>query len=144
MFMQHINYTLAALLVVSNVTMAEPPNDSTVYEPGFGERILLAQASTGASNPSTEAQQKTQRREARPEPTEQESLALAALEGLMAQPSQRALPIVQRVLSGPQSTLVKQRALFILSQMDEPEAQTLLVQTARSTDPALRGEAIRN
>ncbi|HVF16659.1 MAG TPA: HEAT repeat domain-containing protein [Steroidobacteraceae bacterium] len=139
--MQHFNYTLAALLVVSNVTMAEPASDSAIYEPAV-ERILLAQAST--TTPTAEAQRESGRRESRREPSEQESLALAALEGLMAQPSERALPIVKRVLSGPQSTLVKQRALFVLSQMDGAEAQTLLVQTARSADPALRGEAIRN
>jgi HEAT repeat protein len=77
-------------------------------------------------------------------PTEAEELALAALEGLMAQPSSRALPIVKRVLAGPQSTIVKQRALFVLSQIDGPEAREILAQTARSTDPALRNEAIRS
>jgi hypothetical protein len=41
------------------------------------------------------------------EPTGDEELALAALEGLMAQPGDRALPIIKKVLAGPQSTLVK-------------------------------------
>jgi len=77
-------------------------------------------------------------------PTPDEELALAALEGLMAQPSERALPIIKKVLTGSQTTLVKQRALFVLSQMDSPEAQQILVQTARSTDAAMRGEAIRS
>jgi hypothetical protein len=140
--MQHVNYTCAALLVISNVTLAEPSRDSAIYAPESRERIVLAQASTERS--SAETQRDAERRQSRSEPTEQESLALAALEGLMAQPSERALPIVKRVLSGPQSTLVKQRALFVLSQMDEPEAQTLLVETARSSEPALRAEAIRN
>ncbi|HET9447627.1 MAG TPA: HEAT repeat domain-containing protein [Steroidobacteraceae bacterium] len=77
-------------------------------------------------------------------PTEQEELALAAMEGLMAQSSERALPIIRKVLAGSQTTLVKQRALFVLSQIDEPEAQDILIQTTRSTDPALRKEAIRS
>jgi HEAT repeat protein len=77
-------------------------------------------------------------------PTPDEELALAALEGLMAQPSERALPIIKKVLAGSQTTLVKQRALFVLSQMDSPEAQQILVQTTRSTDPAMRAEAIRS
>ena len=77
-------------------------------------------------------------------PTEQEELALAAMEGLMAQSSERALPIIRKVLAGSQTTLVKQRALFVLSQIDEPEAQDILIQTARSTDAALRKEAIRS
>ena len=42
-----------------------------------------------------------------------EELALAALEGLLAQPGDRALPIIKKVLAGSQSTLVKQRALFV-------------------------------
>jgi len=77
-------------------------------------------------------------------PTANEELALAALEGLMAQPAERALPIIKRVLAGSQTSLVKQRALFVLSQIDSPEAQQILVQTSRSTDAALRGEAIRS
>ena len=77
-------------------------------------------------------------------PTQDEDLALAALEGLMAQPSERALPILKKVLSGSRSTLVKQRALFVLSQIDSPEAGQLLAETARSADSALRGEAIRS
>jgi len=77
-------------------------------------------------------------------PTANEELALAALEGLMAQPAERALPIIKKVLAGSQTSLVKQRALFVLSQIDSPEAQQILVQTSRSTDAAMRGEAIRN
>lgn len=76
-------------------------------------------------------------------PTEDEELALAALEGLVAQSSARALPILKKVLAGPQSTLVKRRALFVLGQIGTPEAREILLQTARSTDSELRGEAIR-
>jgi hypothetical protein len=77
-------------------------------------------------------------------PTEQEELALTAMEGLMQQPPERALPIIKKVLAGPQTTLVKKRALFVLSQLDSPEADEILVQTSRSPDAALRREAIRN
>jgi len=77
-------------------------------------------------------------------PTPDEELALAALEGLMSQSPERALPIIKKVLAGPQSTLIKQRAMFVLCQIDSPEAQEILVQTARSPDAALRGEAIRS
>jgi hypothetical protein len=76
-------------------------------------------------------------------PTNDEELAIAALEGLMAQSDERALPIIKRVLAGSQSTLVKQRALFVLAQIESPEALQILAQTARSSNPALRGEAIR-
>jgi HEAT repeat protein len=77
-------------------------------------------------------------------PTEQEELALAAMEGLMSQPPERALPIIKKVLAGPQTTLIKQRALFVLSQIETPEAGEILLQTSRSTDAALRREAIRS
>src|SRR5688572_7335116 len=72
-----------------------------------------------------------------------EELALAALEGLMSQSSERALPIIKKVLAGSQTTLVKQRALFVLSQIDGAEAQQILLQAAHSSDAAMRGEAIR-
>ena len=77
-------------------------------------------------------------------PTSDEELALAAMEGLMAQPPERALPIIKKVLAGSQTTLVKQRALFVLSQIDSPEAREILAQTARSSDAAMRSEAIRS
>src|SRR5690242_14031498 len=65
-------------------------------------------------------------------PTGDEELALAALEGLLAQPGERALPIIKKVLAGSHSTLVKQRALFVLSQIDNAEARQILAQTTRS------------
>jgi HEAT repeat protein len=77
-------------------------------------------------------------------PTDDEELALAAMEGLMAQPAERALPIIKKVLAGSQSTLVKRRALFVLSQINGPEALDILTQTARSSDADMRGEAIRS
>jgi HEAT repeat protein len=77
-------------------------------------------------------------------PTDDEELALAAMEGLMAQPEERALPIIKKVLAGSQSTLVKRRALFVLSQINGPEALDILTQTARSADADMRAEAIRS
>ena len=77
-------------------------------------------------------------------PNADEDLAMAALEGLMAQPGERALPIIKKVLAGSQTTLVKRRALFVLSQIDLPEAKTILAQTSRSSDSAMRDEAIRS
>jgi hypothetical protein len=72
-----------------------------------------------------------------------QELAMAALEGLMSQPSERALPIIKKVLAGSQPTTVKKRALFVLSQLDSAEAQQILMQTSRSADAGMRGEAIR-
>jgi HEAT repeat protein len=142
--MQSFTPLLAALLVVSNVSLADPPADASLVTQISGEsdpRIYLAQASTSEARSSkTDAEKRKTERA----PTDDEALALAALEGLMAQPAERALPILKKVLSGPQSALVKRRALFVLSQIHEPEAQTILLETTKSADPSLRAEAIRN
>lgn len=84
------------------------------------------------------------RKETRRGPTDDEALALAALEGLINMPPDRALPILKRVLSGDQSILVKKRALFVASQFDRAEAQQLIIDVAKQRDNPLRREAIRN
>jgi len=61
----------------------------------------------------------------------------------MQAPSDRALPIVAKVLSGNHSDEVKSRALFVLSQMEYSEARELLVQTANTSSGELRLQAIR-
>jgi hypothetical protein len=76
-------------------------------------------------------------------PTEQEELAIAALEGLMAAPPERALPLLKRVLAGSQTDLVKMRALFVLSQINNDEAQKMLLDLARADTGDLRLESIR-
>ncbi len=112
--MRHTLITLAALLAIGGIAQAQTP-----------------------PAPAREAHSDR-------EPTANEELALAALEGLMAQPADRALPILKKVLAGSQTTLVKRRALFVLSQIDSEEARQILAQTSRSTDAGLRGEAIRS
>ena len=72
-----------------------------------------------------------------------EELKIAAVEALMSAPEERALPIVQKVLAGDHSDDVKERALFILSQMDSPEAQEILLETARTSSGDLQQESIR-
>lgn len=72
-----------------------------------------------------------------------DELKIAALEALMSAPAEQALPRVARVLTGNNSDEVKERALFVLSQIDLPEAQTLLLETVRQNSGELRMEAIR-
>jgi HEAT repeat protein len=137
--MTSINKILIALLMISNATAAEaPPESSTRSIEG-----TIAQAQAQAEKASAAARADS-KRESRRAPTDEEALALAALEGLMSQPPERALPIIKRVLAGSQTTLVKRRALFVLSQIDAPEAQEILLQTSRSADEGLRQEAIRS
>ena len=118
--------TLVALLVVSTTFAQAPSKPAKPARPAMP--AVPAQPAQAADRA----------------PTDDEELALAAMEGLMAQAPERALPIIKKVLAGPQTRLVKQRALFVLSQIDSPEAREILVQTARSSDPAMRGEAIRS
>jgi HEAT repeat protein len=72
-----------------------------------------------------------------------EQLKIAALEALITAPADRALPIVTKVLNGDYSDGLKSRALFVLSQMDQPEAQQLLVDTARNGSGTVSLDAIR-
>lgn len=73
---------------------------------------------------------------------ERDALKIAAIEALMSAPPERALPAVTKVLQGNNSDEVKEAALFILSQIETPEAQALLLDMARSSEGELREEAI--
>ena len=72
-----------------------------------------------------------------------EELKIAAIEALMSAPEERALPILQKVFSGDHSDYVKMRALFVLSQIELPEAQALLIDTAKNGNDTFKLEAIR-
>lgn len=75
--------------------------------------------------------------------SEKEGLVLTALEGLMMARAERALPLVQKVLNADHSDEIKSRALFVLSQINLPQAQEILVDYARDADSALQADAIR-
>jgi HEAT repeat protein len=72
-----------------------------------------------------------------------EQLKIAAMEALISAPPERALPLVNKVLDGNSSDELKERALFILSQIDRPEAQETLLRFARESTGELQEEAIR-
>ena len=72
-----------------------------------------------------------------------DSLRMAALEALISAPPERALPIVDKVLSGNHSAELKESALFILSQMETPESQSRLLAFANDSQGELQAEAIR-
>lgn len=75
--------------------------------------------------------------------TENDLLKMAALEGLMAAPPEKALPLLKKVLAGNHDDTIKSRALFVLGQIELPEAQALLLEHARSANSMLQTEAIR-
>jgi HEAT repeat protein len=81
--------------------------------------------------------------QAQPVDTEREALQIAAMEALISAPEERALPLARKVLDGNYSTELKARALFVLSQIDMPEAQEALVAAARTGEGELREEAVR-
>ena len=75
---------------------------------------------------------------------EREELKLYALNGLMQADPERAVPVLEKFLKGEQSLLLKERALFVLSQSDSPRARQILLETARSGSPTeLRAKAIQ-
>ena len=128
--MRVMSVFLTSLLALSNAAISQPSADAVAPSSPPEPALIVAQ------------NDKSQHR--RRAPTEDEALALAAMEGLMSQSPQRALPVLKKVLTGTQSALIKERALFVLSQMDEPEAQAILLETASATNSPLRREAIRN
>ena len=75
--------------------------------------------------------------------SDSDNLKIAALEALMSAPPEKAMPLIDKVLAGNHSTEVKERALFILSQIDDPEATELLVDAARNGSGEYRLEALR-
>ena len=72
-----------------------------------------------------------------------DELKMAALEALMSAPPEKALPLVNKVLAGDHSSEIKERALFILSQIDSSEAHATLLRFAREESGELQAEAIR-
>jgi len=72
-----------------------------------------------------------------------DELKEAAIEALITAPPQRALPLVNKVLAGEHSNDIKEKALFILSQINLPEAQASLQRYATDGSGELQHEAIR-
>ena len=72
-----------------------------------------------------------------------EELKIAALEALITAPPERAMPLAARVLEGDHSDEVKERALFILSQIDHPDARQMLLNAVHNGEGEIRLEAIR-
>lgn len=72
-----------------------------------------------------------------------DALKITALEALIHASPERALPRARMVLESDNSDEVKESALFILSQIQTPEAQALLLETARRLSGDLQIEAIQ-
>jgi HEAT repeat protein len=79
-----------------------------------------------------------------PETEVDEDLKLMALNGLMGSDSERALPLLEKFLTGGSSPKLRERALFVLSQSNSPRAREIVVRIARGQQsPELQETAIR-
>jgi tetratricopeptide (TPR) repeat protein len=78
-----------------------------------------------------------------PAATPDEELKLLALNGLLHTDSEQALPMLEKMINGPQSVRLKKRALFVVSQSKSPKAREILTSVAKaSPDPDLQIEAL--
>lgn len=75
---------------------------------------------------------------------EDEELQILAIRSLMNNDDPRAFPMLENVLKSPNKSLrVKQQALFVLAQSDDPKAQAAIQNIARGKDnPGLQCKAI--
>jgi hypothetical protein len=79
-----------------------------------------------------------------PDSQTDEDLKLLALRGLMQSDPDRAVPMIEQVLSGSSSIKVKENALFVLSQSRSTRARDILGTVAKGgTNPDLQLKAIR-
>ena len=80
----------------------------------------------------------------RPEAEGDEELKLLALQGLQHSDPEQAVPMIEKILQGPQSPRLKERALFVLAQSNSPRARQVLANTARGAgNPDLQRKAIQ-
>jgi HEAT repeat protein len=80
----------------------------------------------------------------RPEQAEDEELKMLALNALQHTDPERALPLIEGVLNGPNSLKLKQRAIFVLAQSTQPRAREVLINLAKGGgNPDLQKYAIR-
>jgi HEAT repeat protein len=135
--MQKLLATLIPLLLATQHANAQTPANAPIAEQP-PQRIEAA-----SNDALAQLGELPRKKPARQVPTDEEALALTAIEGLMSMPPERALPLIKKVLAGNQSMLVKERAFFVLSQLDSPEANTLMLEHAKSAQSPLRQQAIR-
>ena len=73
-----------------------------------------------------------------------EELKLLALRGVMQSDPEKAVPIIEKMLTGNSSVRVRDRALFVLAQSRAPRARDILVNTAKNNaNPDLQRSAIK-
>lgn len=79
-----------------------------------------------------------------PEHVDDEDVKLMALIPLMQSEPQRAIPQIETILSGQTARKTKERALFVLTQCDSPQAYAIVMKVAKGQEhPELQNPAVR-
>lgn len=79
-----------------------------------------------------------------PDAESDEDMKLIAINGLMNSDPERAVPLLEKFLTGNSSPKLKERALFVLAQSGTPRAREVLDGIARGqSNPDLQAKAIR-
>jgi tetratricopeptide (TPR) repeat protein len=80
-----------------------------------------------------------------PDKTQDEELKAMALRSLMMHDPERAVPMLEGVLTGASSPKIKEQALFVLAQSGSPQARDILGRIARGQggNPDLQLKAVR-
>jgi HEAT repeat protein len=79
----------------------------------------------------------------RPEQQNNEELRLLAIQGLMNNAPEKAIPLLEKRLNSNASPKEKAQVLFVLAQSDEPQAVTILERVARGqSNPEVQRKAI--
>jgi HEAT repeat protein len=79
----------------------------------------------------------------RPEQQTSEELRLLAIQGLMNNAPEKAIPLLEKRLNSNASPKEKAQVLFVLAQSDEPQAVTILERVARGqNNPEVQRKAI--
>lgn len=79
-----------------------------------------------------------------PESISDEELKVIAINSLMHTDPEKAFPLLEKIVKGPSSKKIKEKALFILSQSSSPRAHALMASMARGqANPDLQKDAVR-
>jgi len=80
-----------------------------------------------------------------PESQTDDELKLMALDALARSDPERAVPLLEKLLMGPGSRKLQERALFVLAQSGSPKAREIMGRIARGqSNPDLQMDAVRN
>ncbi len=80
----------------------------------------------------------------KPGDTTDDDTKLLVLQNLMGNSSAEVVPLLEKLVTGPQSPKVKDRALFVLAQSPDPNARLIVVKVAKGgANPELQARAVR-